>query len=140
MLGAAGAVCGTAFFASEESLAHPAAKQAAVAASGDQTIRGTIFDIVRSLDWPKPWTIRTLENAFFRRWAGEPDLLVQEIKRHRPAYLAAQAAGDMTTAAVIVGEAVVDLVRGVDSAAAILVRIAEGAEIRLRFAHRSLGR
>lgn len=139
MLGATGAVCGTAFFASEESLAHPAAKQAAVAASGDQTVRGTIFDVVRSLDWPTPWTIRTLENAFFHRWTGQPELLAQDAERHRPAYLAAQAAGDTDTAAVIVGKAV-DLVRGVDSAAAILVRIAEGAEIRLRFAHRSLGR
>ncbi|HEV7369360.1 nitronate monooxygenase [Arenibaculum sp.] len=130
MLGAAGVLCGTAFYATREALAHANAKRAAVEASGDRTVRGSVFDAVRGYDWPAPWRIRTLENAFYRRWASRPDLLAQDISRQRQAYQAAQAAGDVDTAAVIVGEAV-DLVRAQEGAAAVVRRIAEEAEARL---------
>jgi Nitronate monooxygenase len=42
MLGAAGGLCGTAFYASQEALSHPNAKRAAVVASGDETERSSI--------------------------------------------------------------------------------------------------
>lgn len=130
MLGAAGVLCGTAFFACRESLAHPKAKDAAVGASGDRTVRGKVFDIVRGHDWPEPWMIRTLENGFYRRWTSDPALLGRDLSRQRQAYLAAQARGDIDTAAVIVGEAI-DLVHEIESAAAVVSRIASEAEGRL---------
>lgn len=113
MLGAAGVLCGTAFYACRESLAHPKAKDAAVGASGDRTVRGKVFDIVRGYDWPEPWMVRTLENGFYRRWASDTELLERDLSRQRQAYLAAQAGGDIDTAAVIVGEAI-DLVHEVE--------------------------
>lgn len=130
MLGAVGVLCGTAFYACRESLAHPGGKDAALGASGDRTVRGKLFDLVRGHDWPAPWTIRTLENGFYRRWASNPALLERDISRQRQAYLAAQASGDMDTAAVIVGE-VIDLVHEVESAAEVVSRIVDEAEDRL---------
>jgi nitronate monooxygenase len=44
MLGAEGVLMGTRFYASDESLAHPAAKARVVAGSGDDTFRTTVFD------------------------------------------------------------------------------------------------
>ena len=130
-LGAAGAVCGTAFIAAEESLATAAVKQAVVAGSGDATTRGPVFDIVRGLDWPAPFTMRTLENDFSRRWGPALAELRRYIDTQAEAYRAAQAAGDMRTAAVIVGEAV-DLVRTIAPAAEILARITSVAEEAIR--------
>jgi nitronate monooxygenase len=135
MLGAAGVLCGTAFYACRESLAHPKAKDAAVGASGDRTVRGKVFDIVRGYDWPEPWKIRTLENRSYHRWASDPEALERDLPRQRQAYLTAQARGDIDTAAVIVGEGI-DLVHEVERAAAVVSRIANEAEDRLRGSQR----
>ncbi len=129
MLGAAGVLCGTAFYAADESLAHPAAKAAAVAGSGDATLRSSVFDRARGLDWPADWDLRTLRNAFLEHWAGaDPGLLDETVRRH---YAQAVAEGDMATAAVIVGEAV-DMVARQEPAAAILERLAGEAETLLK--------
>ena len=119
MLGAAGVLCGTAFYATHESLAHSHAKAAAVEASGDQTIKGSLFDRVRGYEWPAPWQIRTLRNAFYDRWVSRQEELAQELDAHQRAYALAQRRGDVDTAAVIVGEAI-DLVGGVRSAGEVI--------------------
>ena len=124
MLGAAGVLCGTAFYASDEALTHPNAKAAAVAGSGDATLRSSVFDLARGLDWPADWNLRTLRNAFSERWAGAEAGLAGDAVRQR--YAAAVAEGDVATAAVIVGEAV-DLVTRREPAAAIVERIAKEA-------------
>jgi nitronate monooxygenase len=132
MLGAAGVACGTAFYAADEALAHPAAKARLVAASGDATQRSSVTDVARRLEWPGSWTIRTLENDFTRRWRNEPGALradPAEIDR----YAAARDAGDFATAAVIAGEAA-DLVRAVEPAVDILSRMVGEAEALLRAA------
>jgi nitronate monooxygenase len=134
MLGASGVLCGTAFYAARESLAHANAKQAAVKASGDRTVRGKIFDLVRGYDWPEPWMIRTLDNAFYHRWVSDPEWLERDISGQRQEYLAAQATGDVETAAVIVGEAI-DLVHEIESAAAVVFRIANEVEACLSAVH-----
>jgi nitronate monooxygenase len=46
-LGASGVLCGTAFFASNESLASDNAKQVVVSGSGDNTERSSVFDLAR---------------------------------------------------------------------------------------------
>ncbi len=132
MLGAAGVVCGTVFYAAAEALSHPRAKEAAVAANGDQTERGAVFDIARGIDWPSNWNLRALRNSFSERWKGN----LQELRRsnrEKERYAEAAAAGDTGTAVVIVGEAV-DLVRAVEPAAAILGRMTDRAEALLRAA------
>lgn len=130
MLGAAGVVCGTAFYVAEESLAHENAKAAAAAASGDGTVRSPVFDRARGLDWPRPYDLRTLRNAFHARWADEPQALdAAAMTEHRRAV----AEGDVDTAAVIVGEAV-DLVQAIEPAGTILARLVAEAERRLEAA------
>jgi nitronate monooxygenase len=130
MLGAAGVLCGTAFYVALESLAHPNVKAAAVRASGDYTVRGQVFDMVRGLEWPGEWKIRTLANNFYRQWAGNPEELKASLSEQQRAYRLAQQSGDVATAAVIVGEAV-DLVNEIESASAIVARITKGAQVRL---------
>lgn len=131
MLGATGVVCGTAFYASHEALSHPNAKNRAISASGDETTRGSTFDVARRLEWPKPWTLRSLENAFSRQWRDEPLKLQNQIDQVAPTYARAEAVGNIDTAAVVVGEAV-DLVRSSESAAAIVANIIRDAENRLQ--------
>ena len=52
MLGAQGALIGTRFCATPEALGRDAAKRRLVAASGDETARTRVFDIVRGYAWP----------------------------------------------------------------------------------------
>ena len=68
MLGADGVVVGSRFWASEEALVHPAMLKAAIEASGDDTLRSTVTDIMRGYDWPKRYTGRVLRNEFTDRW------------------------------------------------------------------------
>ena len=68
MLGAQGAVMGTRFLASEESLASNPAKMSVVRSSGDDTIRSNILDYARGYDWPRPYTGRTIVNSLIQKW------------------------------------------------------------------------
>ncbi|MGL4288261.1 MAG: NAD(P)H-dependent flavin oxidoreductase [Phreatobacter sp.] len=130
MLGAAGVLCGTAFFASRESLAHPNAKQAAVAGSGDTTFRGSLFDLARGIDWPEPWTIRTLANDFSRQWGADPAGLRDTLGAEQARYAEARDQGNVDVAAVIVGEGV-DLVHTIEPAESIVRRMGAEAELLL---------
>jgi len=131
-LGAAGALCGTTFFASDESLANDNAKHAAVRGSGDDTERSSVFDLVRGLDWPSDWNLRTMRNAFTRRWSEDMSGLRQNLAAEQDRFHAASAAGDTDIAAVIVGE-VADLVRTREPAQATLLEMIAQAEDRLRY-------
>jgi hypothetical protein len=70
MLGADGVLVGTRFWASREALVHPNHHAAAIAATGDETVRSSLPDIARRLDWPKPFDIRVGDNAFIAKWRG----------------------------------------------------------------------
>jgi nitronate monooxygenase len=67
--GAQGVMMGTRFVASDESLAHPAYKQALVDATAEQTVYTNCFDI----GWPYAMS-RVLRNSTFEMWeaAGNP--------------------------------------------------------------------
>jgi nitronate monooxygenase len=131
MLGAAGAVCGTVFYAAAESTAHPNAKRTTVASTGDNTERGTSVDVVRGFDWPAQWNIRTLRNSFTERWSRDPAGLTANLAGERERFLAARDAGETDIAPVIVGEGV-DLVREVLPAADIVRNMVGQAEKSLR--------
>jgi len=49
MLGAQGVLMGTRFYASQEAMGHPAAKQRIVEAEGGQTVRSIVFDLSRRM-------------------------------------------------------------------------------------------
>lgn len=130
MLGAEGVVVGTRLYASVEAAVQPVAKQRVVAASGDDTVRSAIFDIARRLDWPEPFTLRSLVNAHAERWMGREAELKRTIETQAPLYQAAREAADFDIAAVIVGEAAA-LVHEVLPAGAIIAEMVETAEALL---------
>jgi nitronate monooxygenase len=130
MLGADGVLMGTRFFASQEAAALAGAKDRIVAASGDATIRGVLFDIARRNVWPAPYTGRVLANRFTERWRGREVELLQKQTEEAARYDAARAAGDFDTAAVIAGEAV-DLIGDIPPAGEIVERVATEAEALL---------
>jgi nitronate monooxygenase len=120
-LGAAGALLGTRFYAAAESLAHPQARARLIAASGDDTLRTRVFDIVRNIDWPAPFTGRAVQNDFTRTWHGrETELAKASAEGSR--YAVANAAGDYDTAVLWAGEGA-DFVTEVEDAAQIVARI-----------------
>ena len=136
-LGATGALCGTTFFASDESLASESAKQAALQGSGDDTERSSVFDVARDLDWPSDWNLRTLRNTFTRRWSGDMAALNQNLAAERDRFNAAAATDDTDIVPVIVGEAV-DLIHARRSAQAILREMMAQAEDRVRYLGKSV--
>jgi nitronate monooxygenase len=130
MLGADGVLMGSRFYAADESLAHPAAKARVIAGSGDDTLRTTIFDVARDIDWPAHYTGRALANAFSRTWHGRERALGAAVDSERPRYAAAAAAGDFDTAVVYTGEGI-DMIDAVEPAAKILHRVVGEAEAAL---------
>ncbi|MCC2602629.1 NAD(P)H-dependent flavin oxidoreductase [Sphingopyxis yananensis] len=104
MLGAAGVMCGSAFYPCDEALSHDHAKDSAISGKGDDTIYSGLFDMVRGLNWPSEWKIRTLSNNFSRRWADQDRALAEHLSSIAAEYRAA-APGDMQTVPTIVGEA-----------------------------------
>jgi nitronate monooxygenase len=132
MLGAQGALIGTRFFAASESLGHDHARARLVAASAGDTIRSTVFDIVRGFyPWPKPYDHRTLRNQFVERWYGREAELLATLDVETPTYWQARDEGDFDTAAIFAGEGV-DLIHAVEPAATLVQRIGAEAEALLR--------
>ncbi|MFG6510684.1 MULTISPECIES: NAD(P)H-dependent flavin oxidoreductase [unclassified Sulfitobacter] len=130
VLGADGVVVGSRFWASEEALVHPAMREAALKASGDDTLRSTVTDIMRGYDWPKRYTGRVLRNDFTDRWHKDPDGLRAALAQELPRWQAVVAAGDARTANAFVGE-VAGLIGTISPAADILRDIVQGAEAAL---------
>lgn len=137
MLGADGVLVGTRFWASREALVHERHQAAAIAATGDRTVRSSLPDIARQLDWPKPFDIRTANNAFIAHWAGRDHALKAAIATEAPAYREAFTAGDPDRAAVIFGEAA-GLIADIPSAGEIVGRMAGEAAALLGRAGRFL--
>jgi nitronate monooxygenase len=135
MLGADGVVVGTRFWASQEALVNPNLHQAALVASGDDTVRQSVLDIVRERPWPARYTGRVLKNDFVREWLGREgelrDAKADQIVRYREA----SKAGDAAIAATIVGEGV-GLIHAIEPAAVILERMMAEAEALLKGAGR----
>jgi nitronate monooxygenase len=105
MLGAEGVLVGTRFYASAESLAHPAAKARMAAAEGDETIRTATVDVVRGIPWPREFTARVMRNDFVARWHGAEAELAAARPREMARYQAATTVGDFATACIFGGEA-----------------------------------
>ena len=75
MLGAGGVLMGTRFYVASETLASTGQKDRVVAASGDDTLRTTVFDLARGYQWPQEYTGRALRNRFAEAWHGREDAL-----------------------------------------------------------------
>ncbi|KZD09679.1 NAD(P)H-dependent flavin oxidoreductase [Oceanibaculum pacificum] len=131
MLGADGALVGTRFYAAEESLAVAEVKQRIVSLGGDETLRTTVFDVARQLDWPQPFTIRAARNRFTEAWHGREPALAENRETAVAHYQDAVAARDVSVAGVFAGEGA-DMIRDIAPAEALLERMAAQAEALLR--------
>ena len=129
MLGADGALVGTRLWAASEALVPHGFHTAAIAAQGDATLRTSVPDAARLLDWPAPFTIRVLRSAFTDRWHDRPDALRTDAMA-RAAWLSAQIAGDAANATPVAGEAVA-LIHDTAPAATLLDRMTRQAAARL---------
>lgn len=135
-LGADGALLGTRFWATREAKIPDAAKARALAATGDDTIRTTVYDIVRDRDWPAEYTGRLLRNRFVDEWHGrENELRAMDLGARKAAE--EQSRGGDPVSNVTVGEAI-GLIDDLPPAGELVERIAADAERRLRAASQAL--
>jgi nitronate monooxygenase len=118
-LGADGVVVGTRFWAAEEALVHRNVQSAGIAATGDDTVRTMVTDIIRRKDWPDRFDIRVVRNAFIDQWHGNEAELIVNRDAETARYDTATAAGDASVAGIIAGEAL-GLIDAVEPAAQII--------------------
>jgi nitronate monooxygenase len=133
MLGADGALIGSRFYASSEALVHSALQHAAVRADGDATIRTTVVDLVRKLDWPRPFTARIVKTGFVDEWHGRETELTDPptLEREMARYLTAGKDGDAENTGVWVGEAA-GMIHDIRPAAELLHDMVAEAEVALK--------
>ena len=105
MLGAEGVVVGSRLWASEEAQVHPNMVGAAISATGDDTIRSSVMDIARNLNWPERYTARVLKNAFTQKWHNNISELLANAVLESDRWKKAWDSGDVETANTFVGEA-----------------------------------
>jgi nitronate monooxygenase len=122
MLGAAGVLMGTRFYASREAAGAQGAKERIRKATGDDTLRSIVFDISRRNVWPAPFSGRCLRNVHADRWFGLEIELMRHLDEESAKYEAARDAGDFDIAAVIAGEAV-GLIHDIPSAHDVIERV-----------------
>ncbi|OBF30367.1 2-nitropropane dioxygenase [Mycobacterium sp. ACS1612] len=126
MLGAAGAMIGTRFEATPEALLEPEEVNAITAAQASDTVRGRVLDIATHAGWPARYPARTLRNRFTDVWQGrEAELESDEAALAE--FDAAVTRADRDYLPIWAGEAV-DMVNEMDSASAVVARIAAQAE------------
>src|SRR6266850_837204 len=121
-LGAAGVLVGTRFSAANEALTAAPAKKRIVEASGDATVRTTVFDVVRGFDGWAGITGRALRNKFTDTWHEREAELVANQDAEGARYRKAVERQDFDTALIFAGEAV-DLIDSVLPAAELVRRI-----------------
>jgi nitronate monooxygenase len=126
MLGAAGAMIGTRFEATNEALLDADETKAITAAGASDTVRGRVLDIATDAGWPARYPARTLRNSFTDTWEGKESELESD-QSALAEYRAAADRGDRDYLPIWAGEAV-DLITELDSASALVARIAEQAE------------
>lgn len=137
MLGADGVLIGSRLWASEEANVGRRMHDAALAATGDDTIRSQVMDLARKLDWPSRYTARVLKNRFIERWHGREQELLSVADQEAAKYRKAWADGDPEESNTFVGE-VVGLIHVIEPASKIIERIAREAEELLRLKSKQL--
>lgn len=137
VLGADGVLVGSRLWASREANVSERMHAAALAATGDDTIRSQVMDLARKLDWPPRYTARVLRNAYIGRWHGREAELMEVADEEASKYRQAWADGDPDASNTFVGEAV-GLIDAIEPVAIILQRMVDEAKARLAAGARSL--
>ena len=125
-LGAAGALIGTRFFATPETLADPAVTKAIVDGHGEDTARNRVHDILRDSPWPSRFPGRSLRDPFLDEWQGREEELAAD-PGARQAYRDAVARGEVTPVPVWASQAI-DLITGLVPAADLVALLAAHTE------------
>jgi len=135
MLGADGVSMGTRFWATKESAMPDTAKAKALAATGDDTIRTSVYDVVSGRKFPSPrYNARMLKNKFIAKWQGHEAELAQVRAAEAKRIEEAEASGDYETARVTVGEGI-GLVHDIPTAREVMEGvIAEATALFKKFA------
>lgn len=133
MLGADGVLVGSRLWASREANVSPRMHAAALAATGDETIRSQVMDLARKLDWPSRYTARVLRNLFISRWHGREAELAAVADEEAAKYRKAWMDGDPDASNTFVGEAV-GLINAIEPVRDIIERMVADAEARFRSA------
>jgi nitronate monooxygenase len=129
-LGAAGALIGTRFQATAETLADPATLKAIIEGCGDDTERSNVLDIARGSRWPSKYPARTLGHPFLDQWRGREAELTADpatTQAARQAYQDGIARGDLPPAPVW-ASAAIDLIDDLPSAADLVGTLAAQAQ------------
>jgi nitronate monooxygenase len=129
-LGADGVVVGTRMWASAEAVGAAQAQRTALAHGADDTIRSTVYDLVREVDWPEIYNGRILRNDFVDRWHGDEQQLRERLPELRATFEQAKADDDYSIGNVIVGEGI-GLIHEIEPAAVIVERMVREAEAAL---------
>jgi len=127
MLGADGVLVGSRLWASSEANVSPRMHAAALAATGDDTIRLQVMDLARKLDWPSRYTARVLRNAYIERWHGREAELLAVADEEAAKYRQAWADGDPDGSNTFIGEAA-GLIPAIEPAAVLIERMVSEAE------------
>jgi nitronate monooxygenase len=127
MLGADGVLVGSRLWASAEARVSREMHAAAIDATGDDTIRTTVMDVARGLDWPERYSCRVLRNDFTSRWHGDLDGLRAVADEESATWLAAFRAGDPVRSNTFVGE-VAGIIGEIRPAEEIIADMVSGAE------------
>jgi nitronate monooxygenase len=130
MLGADGVLVGSRLWASNEANVSPRMHAAALAATGDDTIRSQVMDLARKLDWPARYSARVLRNAYIERWHGREAELAAVADEEAAIYRKAWAEGDPEGSNTFVGE-VAGLIHAIEPVAVIIERMVGEAERRI---------
>jgi len=125
-LGAAGALIGTRFQATAETLADPGAVKAIIEGCGDDTERSRVLDIARGSRWPSKYPARTLRHPFLDQWRGREGELAAD-PAARQAYQDGIARGDLPPQPVWASQAI-DLINDLSPAAGLVGALAAQAE------------
>jgi nitronate monooxygenase len=134
MLGADGVLMGTRFWATQEALIPNAAKAKVLAATGDETVRTSVYDLVRGRIWPPGYTGRLMRNDFIEKWQGRENELAQVHGEELRKVEEAEKSDDFEIANVTVGETI-GLVHDIPKAGDLIHRIvAEASDRLMKFA------
>ena len=134
MLGADGVLMGTRFWATAEAAIPEEAKRKILPTTGDETVRTSVYDIVKRKDWPNGLTGRNLRNGFIAKWHGREKELISMREEELRKVTEAWHGGDFETANVTVGEAI-GLISDLPTAGDVLRRtVMQAVEVIGRFA------
>jgi nitronate monooxygenase len=131
MLGAVGAWMGTRFVASREWGGGSWEQQAVLTASADDTVRTTVYDLVRAAPLPDGIADRVLRNAFTAAWQGQEAAIAQHRAKLQRELAEAGQRGDATVADISAGVSA-GLIRTVEGAGDIVRRTVREAEQVMR--------